>query len=81
MAISYQKLGALVIGIMVLISLVLLFVGFPGNLILGFWGIALVFTFIFGILLGVRTLFFKVKNRKAKKSTRKTAAGAVKSKR
>ncbi|MNS25940.1 hypothetical protein [Solitalea canadensis] len=78
---SIQKTAILTVAGMVLLSLLLLFMGFPGNLIFGLWGICLVFLFVFGVIFVVLRLFTRVKKKAAKKSARKPAAVSSKAKR
>lgn len=81
MAVSFQRKAIIAIAGMVVLSLLLLFMGFPGNLIFGLWGITLVFLFVFGVIFGVLRLFTRVKKKAAKKGTKKPVAATAKTKR
>lgn len=81
MAMSFQRKAIIAIAGMVVLSLLLLFMGFPGNLIFGLWGISLVFLFVFGVIFGVLRLFTRVKKKAAKKRAKKPAPVAAKAKR
>lgn len=81
MAVSFQRKAIIAIAGMVVLSLLLLFMGFPGNLIFGLWGITLVFLFVFSVIFGVLRLFTRVKKKAAKKGTKKPVAATAKTKR
>ncbi|MCO4292499.1 hypothetical protein NF867_06475 [Solitalea sp. MAHUQ-68] len=66
---------------MIGLGLLLLVLGFPGNMVFGLWGITLVFLFIFLVLFGVTHLISGVKNKKAKKTAKKPALATVKARR
>ncbi|POY36667.1 hypothetical protein C3K47_09870 [Solitalea longa] len=81
MAIGLKQVILIGLAVLVGLSLLLLIMGFPGNLVFGMWGITLVFLTIFLILYGITYLFSRVKNKKAKKPAKKPALATVKARR